>query len=234
MKSIRAMDAPVGLVFFFGPVLIIGIAMLISGFNAASAIVAFLLVLCGFKYMHTSIVGKYRIMQSVVSHINLKNNSKLLDAGCGHGAFMLQFDKQAANISKIIGIDIWNSKDQGSNSLAATQKIIDSSSLADKVKLTTANILAMPFADNEFDLIIASLVLHNIKPFEKRKKALAEIARVQKQQGQLAIIDIGYETNKYVHILEDLNYQNVKIVNTGYNGWWGTPMVPTFVITATK
>ena len=47
-------------------------------------------------------------------------------------------------------------------------------------------------------------------------------------------MDIGYETSKYVRILEDLEYQNVNIANTGYNGWWGTPMVPTFVITATK
>jgi rhodanese-related sulfurtransferase len=47
-------------------------------------------------------------------------------------------------------------------------------------------------------------------------------------------MDIGYETSKYVRILKELGYQNVNIVNAGYNGWWGTPMVPTFVITATK
>ena len=66
---------------------------------------------------------------------------------------MLQFNRQAAKISEIIGIDIWSNKDQGSNSIAATQKIMDNSNLADKVKLKTANILDMPFNDNEFDLI---------------------------------------------------------------------------------
>ncbi len=111
---------------------------------------------------------------------------------------------------------------------------MENSNLADKVKLKTANILDMPFNDNEFDLIVSSLVLHNIKPFEKRKVALVNIARVQKQKGQLVIMDIGYETSKYVRILKELGYQNVNIVNAGYNGWWGTPMVPTFVITATK
>lgn len=173
-------------------------------------------------------------MKSIVNSIHLKKDSKILDAGCGHGAFMLQFNRQAANISEIIGIDIWSNKDQGSNSIAATQKIMENSNLADKVKLKTANILNMPFNDNEFDLIVSSLVLHNIKPFEKRKAALVNIARVQKQKGQLVIMDIGYETSKYVRILKDLGYQNVNIANTGYNGWWGTPMVPTFVITATK
>lgn len=234
MKSIWEMDAPIGLVFFFGPALIIGIMMLISGFNTVSAIMVLVLVLCGLKYMHTSIIGKYRIMKSIVNSIHLKKDSKILDAGCGHGAFMLQFNRQAANISEIIGIDIWSNKDQGSNSIAATQKIMENSNLADKVKLKTANILDMPFNDNEFDLIVSSLVLHNIKPFEKRKVALVNIARVQKQKGQLVIMDIGYETSKYVRILKDLGYQNVNIANTGYNGWWGTPMVPTFVITATK
>ncbi|MFT8459920.1 MAG: class I SAM-dependent methyltransferase [Liquorilactobacillus ghanensis] len=234
MKSIREMDAPIGLAFFFGPALIIGIIMLISGFDTVSAIIVLVLILCGLKYMHTSIICKYEIMQSIVNNIHLKNDSKILDAGCGHDAFMLQFNKQAASISEIIGIDIWSNKDQGSNSIEATQKIIDSSNLSNKVKLKTANILDMPFNDNEFDLIISSLVLHNIKPFEKRKEALVNIARVQKQKGQLVIMDIGYETSKYVRILKDLGYQNVNIVNTGYNGWWGTPMVPTFVITATK
>ncbi|MBS0951387.1 class I SAM-dependent methyltransferase [Lactiplantibacillus plantarum] len=234
MKSIREMDAPIGLAFFFGPALVIVIIMLISGFNTVSAIVALALVLFGLKYMHTSIIGKYKIMQSVVSNINLENNCKILDVGCGHGAFMLQFNKQTAKISEIVGIDIWSNRDQGSNSIEATQRIIDASSLASKIKLKTANILDAPFNNNEFDLIISSLVLHNLKPFEKRKEALEEISRVQEQKGQLVIIDIGYETGKYVHILEDLGYQNVNIVNAGYNGWWGTPLVPTFVITATK
>ena len=47
MKSIWEMDAPIGLVFFFGPALIIGIMMLISGFNTVSAIMVLVLVLCG-------------------------------------------------------------------------------------------------------------------------------------------------------------------------------------------
>ncbi|CAJ1228919.1 class I SAM-dependent methyltransferase [Lactiplantibacillus xiangfangensis] len=234
MKSIREMDAPMGLAFFFGPAFIIVIVLLVGGFNTVSAIMVLILVLCGLKYMHTSIIGKYKTMQSTVNNIHLKNNSKILDAGCGHGAFTLQFSKKAASISEIVGIDIWSNKDQGNNSIEATQKIMDSSSLAGKVKLKTANILNMPFNNNEFDLIISSLVLHNIKPFTKRKAALSEISRVQKEKGQLIIMDIGFETKKYVPVLESLGYCNIDIVNTSYNGWWGTPMVPTFLITASK
>lgn len=132
--------------------------MLISGFNTVSATMVLVLVLFGLKYMHTSIVGKYKIMQAIVNNIHLKKDSKILDAGCGHGAFMLQFSKQAASIGEIIGIDIWSNKDQGNNSIEATQKIIDSSNLANKAKLKTAAILDMPFSDNEFDLIVSSLV----------------------------------------------------------------------------
>lgn len=44
MKSIWEMDAPIGLVFFFGPALIIGIMMLISGFNTVSTIMVLVLV----------------------------------------------------------------------------------------------------------------------------------------------------------------------------------------------
>ncbi|MGA3561443.1 class I SAM-dependent methyltransferase, partial [Lactiplantibacillus plantarum] len=98
--------------------------------------------------------------KSIVNSIHLKKDSKILDAGCGHGAFMLQFNRKAANISEIIGLDIWSNKDQGSNSIAATQKRMENSNLADKVKLKTANIVNMPFNDNEFDLSVSSLVLH--------------------------------------------------------------------------
>lgn len=234
MKKIREMDGPIGLLFFFGPAVFVVIGMILGYFSMDSIIFVIFMIMIGLKYMHTSIIGKYRIMRSVASDIRLKKGSKILDAGCGHGAFMMQFDKQIEKIDEIVGIDIWSTRDQANNSIEATKRIVESSNLAGKVKLKTASILDMPFNSNEFDLIISSLVLHNIKPFEKRKAALVEISRVQKSKGQLVIMDIGYATKKYVHILEDLGYQSINIVNTGYNGWWGTPMVPTFLITASK
>lgn len=67
--------------------------------------------------------------------------------------------------------------------------------VAHRVAVETADARAMPFADESFDIVLSSWVLHNIVRRKERKKALAEMARVLKPNGEIVIADVwlGFE-----------------------------------------
>ena len=61
--------------------------------------------------------------------------------------------------------------------------------VADRVTLETADMTALPFPDNSFDVVVSSLAIHNIHSVEGRKKAVHEAYRVAKPGGHIIIAD---------------------------------------------
>jgi ubiquinone/menaquinone biosynthesis C-methylase UbiE len=55
---------------------------------------------------------------------------------------------------------------------------------------------ALPFADESFDKVVTSLVLHHLSPAEKHA-AFKEIYRVLKKGGEFHILDFGVQKSGY-------------------------------------
>lgn len=97
-------------------------------------------------------------------------NVKLLDAGCGTGWFS---QKALSYQAKVYSLDL------GDKLLEKTAEKCDY-----KSKLIKGDILALPFQNNYFDIVISSEVIeHTHKP----KKAIAELVRVLKENGILIL-----------------------------------------------
>jgi tellurite methyltransferase len=109
---------------------------------------------------------------------------KILDAGCGGGRNLHWFLQNAIDIT---GID-------ADGEMIAYLKTVFPFLLPDK--LLIGQVEKMPFADNYFDHIISSAVLHFANSTEHFKKILHEMIRVLKSGGSLFIrmtSDIGIE-----------------------------------------
>ncbi len=78
----------------------------------------------------------------------------------------------------------------------------------------------LPFKDATFDIVLSSLALHNIPTEEERNQALAEIVRVLKPGGQLAIFDL-YHTAAYAQQLTRLGLTDVHL--SGLTFYWCVP-----------
>jgi len=116
----------------------------------------------GFSYhprFWTSTVNLFR------DHYHLHNNSQILDIGCGKG-FMVKDFSMLLPEARIIGIDI--------SDYAIEHAHPDIQDL-----VSVANATDLPFADDEFDLVIAINTIHNLDRSECIK-ALQEIERVSK------------------------------------------------------
>jgi SAM-dependent methyltransferase len=90
----------------------------------------------------------------------------------------------------------------------------------------TADITDLPFDDNSFDVIVSSVMVHNIPGADARAKAISEAARVLRPGGKLALVDIFY-TNHYARQLRELSWTDTRRRNLGWRMWWGPGMAST-------
>jgi SAM-dependent methyltransferase len=149
----------------------------------------------------SSKVGKFRIRDRLIDSIEWHGNEKVLDVGCGHGLLLIAAAKHLKN-GKAIGIDIWSLVDQGNNRPEATIENAEIEGVADRVEVRDGDARHLPFEANSFDVIVSSLVIHNIRDRAGRDQAIREIARVLKPGGRVAIHDMLH-LNDYAQVLRE-------------------------------
>jgi len=112
--------------------------------------------------------GRWKsVAQDFINMYGLTNDSAILDVGCGK-AFVLYEIKQLLPGCRIVGFDI---SEHGIND--AKEEIRSELFIHDASAI-------FPFGDKEFDLVISSTTLHNLRIYDL-KTALSEIERVGKQ-----------------------------------------------------
>ena len=111
-----------------------------------------------------------RRIKMLTQHI--KQNEKVLELGCGTGYFTREIVKTNAAVTAI---------DISPDLLAIAQKEVS----ATNVTFCEENAYLMTFADESFDSVIGSSVLHHLDI----EKAIAEIHRVLKSNGFIAFTE---------------------------------------------
>jgi len=184
---------------------------------------------CG---LHASRRGKFVIWGRLLDELGLRGDERILDLGCGRGAVLLLAAKRLDS-GRAVGVDIWRASDQWGNSAEATRKNAVLEDVADRVELHTADMTALPFEDDHFDVVLSSIAIHNIKGHDGRRRAIHEAVRVLRPGGQLMIADI-WCTRQYRRELAMLGMAAVSSRGLGWRMWWSGPWLPTRLVTARK
>lgn len=182
-------------------------------------------------YLYATRAGKFVVWNRIFDELRLQGDETVLDMGCGRGAVLLAVAKRLPR-GHAIGIDLWR-PDQTDNSPSATLKNADLEKVGERIEVRTADMTALPFDDNSFDVIVSSLAIHNIPTREGRRQALREAARVLRPGGRLAIADL-WETRRHADHLRELGWRDVRRRNLGWRMWYGGPWAATRLVTATK
>ncbi len=101
--------------------------------------------------------------------------ARVLDAGCGTGTLTLALLRNLEVPVKLTALDL------SASSMATARKYVDKKQSNQPVRFAQGNVLALPFADDAFDLVLTSGVLEYV-PLDE---GLSELARVIAPGGHL-------------------------------------------------
>ena len=130
---------------------------------------------------------KQLLIVAIVNH----RPDKILDVGCGTATLTIMLQKEFPGAS-VTGID------GDGKILAIADKKIKEAKLT--INLKEALSFKLPFADNYFDVVVSSLMLHHLSD-DNKKKTLQEIIRVLRPGGQFLIADWGKPDSVFIRWL---------------------------------
>jgi SAM-dependent methyltransferase len=230
-KGAYGIDAPYLLPI---PVVLI-LANVVNGFISKTLwpfLAAVLVLGCSASGLYASRRGKFVVWAELFRQLNLRGAEHILDLGCGRGAVLL-LAAQHLTTGRAVGVDLWRKGDQSGNAAEATRRNAVAEGVTDRVELHTADMTALPFANESFDLVVSSVAIHNVKGQPGREKVIEEAVWVLRPGGRLLIADI-LGTGQYLDHLAKLRMLDVGRRGLGWRLWWSGPWLATRLVTATK
>ncbi len=127
------------------------------------------------------------IIQPMIEWLCNGQSLTVLDAGCGRGQQALWFANEGCHVTGV---------DMNPQSLKSAIDLSQKTPLVDTIQFHHSDIRALPFADETFDLVWTSYVLHHISDLHR---TVNELKRVLKSGGRLAIREGGLPLQMLPH-----------------------------------
>jgi ubiquinone/menaquinone biosynthesis C-methylase UbiE len=117
-----------------------------------------------------------RTLTFLKSQLDLRAGMTILDVGCGTGQLEWLVLRERGN-QRIVGVDV----SEGMLEVARTK-----CQAFPNVSFRHADAMALPFTDQEFDIVVSASALHY---FVQPEGSLVEMRRVVKSEGSVVILD---------------------------------------------
>jgi ubiquinone/menaquinone biosynthesis C-methylase UbiE len=145
------------------------------------------------------------------SYLEVQEGQHILDVGCGTGDLTRPLAALVGPGGRVVGVDYSLTMVEEARRRAAEE--------GSPVEFVHADVHALPFGDAEFDAVQVLLVLQHLRD---PRPALAELMRVLKPGGRLAIVEQDWETLVIDATDRALTRKVVNMFNDALpNGWIG-------------
>lgn len=179
-------------------------------------------------YAHTLFRGRGMIWRQILKELQIPEQSQIAELGLNYAGLFVLAAQQLKAPGKVVGVNI------GKPVIGQReQQRITDNQVADRAKIIDGDLLNLPLQNRTYDYVFASFSFHTVKSAINRGRVVQEAARVLKPDGQLVIVDFG-SMSDYEAALNNIGFHNVRIVSTGWIGWWGGPWLGTKVLVASR
>ena len=130
------------------------------------------------------------VLFRLIKEVQIKNNSTILDAGCGTGSFLKILSKNKT--LKLYGIDV-----------SRKMLEIEKKKLKNREKLSLTPVEKIGYK-NKFDYLFSIIAMHH---YSDHEKAIKNFYQSLKNNGNLIILDVdlGKSLNRVFHRIEPAN-----------------------------
>jgi ubiquinone/menaquinone biosynthesis C-methylase UbiE len=121
--------------------------------------------------------------EKMFAALHLKPGDALLDLGCGEGRYALPLARRLGAAGPVYAVDLWE------EGLASLKDKAREKGLANLRTLQADVSQPLPLAAGSVDLALLATVLHDLAEAGQAEGALAELARLVKPGGRLAVVE---------------------------------------------
>lgn len=143
--------------------------------------------------------GKFALRDRVIGVVRWRGDETVVDLGSGAGLLGLAAAGRTTGV--VHCVDLFIAKDLSGNAPERLLRNARTLGVADRVRLHTTDVRATGLPDACADVVLSSLCLHNLGDATARAAALAEIGRILRPGGTVAISDLAHVDDEYaVHL----------------------------------
>src|SRR5258708_31032459 len=132
--------------------------------------------------------GQWRkLRQRTAVLARIQPGEQVLDVGCGTGTLAMEVARRVGRAGRVAGVD------PGTEQIARARAKAARRHLPVEFQIWVIEQLAFP--DRSFDVVLSTLMIHHV-PAPLKRQGLAEIARVLKPGGRLALAEFTHKEER--------------------------------------
>jgi arsenite methyltransferase len=158
--------------------------------------------------------GKAKLRDQLIQSFTWHGKEQILEVSQGQGLLLLAAAKQAPR-GRAVGVNVCQRPDQAQKRIQATLENARIEDVAERLEMHAGEAYPLSFSDGQFDVVLSAWTLNRYHKAEDRKRILAELARVLKPGGRIAILDV-HHPNEYINYFKDNGFKAVQISPASY------------------